>query len=64
MNPLDAAPLSRYRSLARGAVAAPIIRMSAAVPGPGTPVEPALIGVPAACCPTCDGAATTRGGAG
>ena len=51
VNPLDAAPLSRYRSLARGAVAAPIIRMSAAVPGPGTPVEPALIGVPAAVLP-------------
>ena len=51
VNPLDAAPLSRYRSLAPGAVAAPIIRMSAAVPGPGTPVEPALIGVPAAVLP-------------
>ena len=51
VNPLDAAPLDRYRGLAPGAVAAPVIRMSAAVPGAGIPAQPALIGVPAATLP-------------
>jgi FtsX-like permease family len=51
VNPLEAAPLGRYRALTPGAVAAPVIRMSAAVPGPGTPVEPALVGVPASVLP-------------
>ena len=57
VNPLDAAPLDRYRALAPGAVAAPIIRMSAAVPGSGIPTQPALIGVPAGVLP---GAALAR----
>jgi FtsX-like permease family len=51
VNPLDAAPLERYRDLAPGAVAAPVIRLSAAVPGAGIPAQPALIGVPAATLP-------------
>jgi hypothetical protein len=51
VNPLDAAPLSRYRSLAAGAVAAPVIRMSAAVPGAGIPAQPALLGIPAGTLP-------------
>ncbi|HET7171429.1 MAG TPA: FtsX-like permease family protein [Gaiellales bacterium] len=51
VNPLDAAPLGSYRRLAPGAVAAPVIRMSAAVPGSGIPTQPALIGVPAATLP-------------
>jgi hypothetical protein len=51
VNPLDAAPLGRYGGLAAGAVATPVIRMSAAVPGAGIPTQPALIGVPAATIP-------------
>jgi len=51
VNPLDAAALDRYRGLAPGTVAEPVIRMSAAVPGAGIPAQPALIGVPAASLP-------------
>jgi hypothetical protein len=52
VNPLAAAPLDHYRALAPGAVAAPVLRLSAAVPGAGIPTQPALIGVPAATLPT------------
>jgi hypothetical protein len=51
VNPLDAAPLDRYRALAPGSSVVPVIRMSAAVPGAGIPTQPALIGVPAAALP-------------
>jgi hypothetical protein len=51
VNPLAAAPLDRYRGLAPGALAAPVIRLSAAVPGAGIPTQPALIGVPATTLP-------------
>ena len=51
VNPLDAAPIDRYRGLAPGSLAAPVIRMSAAVPGSGIPTQPALIGVPAGTLP-------------
>jgi hypothetical protein len=53
VNPLDAAPIVAYRALARHAraVAAPIIRISAAVPGSGIPAQPALLGIPAGLLP-------------
>lgn len=49
--PLDVAPPARYRALAPHTIAVPILRTSVAVPGPGTPVQPTLVGVPAALLP-------------
>ena len=44
--PLDVAPLSRYRGLAPGAVAAPVFRAAATAPAPGLPAQATVLGVP------------------
>ena len=45
--PLQAAPLSAYRGLAPGVLAAPVIRSAATAPAPGLPAQATVLGVPA-----------------
>jgi hypothetical protein len=48
VQPLDAAPLSRYQALAGGVTALPVIRQTAEVAGSGTQrLSPTVLGVPA-----------------
>jgi putative ABC transport system permease protein len=49
--PLAVAPVSAYRRLAPGAVVAPVLRLQATLAGPGAPVQPALLGIPASVLP-------------
>src|SRR6185312_64277 len=45
--PLQAAPLSAYRGLAPGTLAAPVVRATATAPAPGLPAQATVLGVPA-----------------
>lgn len=45
--PLQAAPLSAYRRLAPGTLAAPVVRSAATAPAPGLAAEATVLGVPA-----------------
>jgi hypothetical protein len=45
--PLQAAPLSAYRRLAPGTLAAPVVRSAATAPAPGLPAQATILGVPA-----------------
>jgi hypothetical protein len=45
--PLQAAPLSAYRRLAPGTLAAPVVRSAATAPAPGLPAQATVLGVPA-----------------
>jgi len=45
--PLQAAPLSAYRGVAPGTLAAPVVRLGATAPAPGQPAQASVLGVPA-----------------
>ncbi len=45
--PLQAAPISAYRGLAPGTLAAPVVRSAATAPAPGLPAQATVLGVPA-----------------
>jgi len=45
--PLQAAPLSAYRGVAPGTLAAPVVRLGATAPAPGQPAQATVLGVPA-----------------
>jgi hypothetical protein len=45
--PLEVAPVSAYRHLAPGILAAPVFRSGATAPAPGLPVQATVLGVPA-----------------